>query len=101
MDAELFVLHLDGRRDLAEAVSRTRDNNLQFTENLGAKVIHLKGTNVVEATSLFAKENRITQAIFGSSALTGLKKYLYFWEITRFRSLAPHVDLQIVTPETP
>lgn len=101
MDAELFVLHLDNGRDMADSASRTLEDNLQFAENLGARVVHLQGTNVAQATARFAKEHRITQAIFGSSALTGLKKYLYFWEIARFRSVAPHVDLHIVTPETP
>jgi len=101
MDAELFVLHLDGSRDLSENAVRTLEDNLQFAENLGAKVVHLKGTSVAEATAQFAKEQRITQAIFGSSALTGLKKYLYFWEIARFVSAAPHVDLHIVTQDTP
>lgn len=101
MDAELFVLHLDAGGGLAEAASRTLEDNLQFAENLGARVVHLQGTNVAEATARFAKEHRITQAIFGSSALTGMRKYLYFWEIARFRSVAPHVDLHIVTSETP
>ncbi|WP_232298703.1 histidine kinase [Granulicella tundricola] len=36
MDAELFVLHLDNGRNIAEAVSRTLEDNLQFAENLGA-----------------------------------------------------------------
>ena len=101
MDAELFVLHLDSGNPRTEAASRTLEDNLRFAENLGAHVVHLAGKNVAEATAHFAKEHRITQAIFGSSALTGLKKYLYFWELARFRSLAPHVDLHIVTPETP
>ncbi len=101
MNAELFVLHLDNGRDLTEAASRALEDNLHFAENLGARVIRLKGTNVAEATAQFAKEQRITQAIFGSSTLTGLKKYLYFWEIARFRSVAPHVDVTIVTAETP
>jgi len=45
-------------------------------------------------------ENRITQAIFGRSALRGLRKWLYYLAIQRFMSEAPHVDLHIVTQET-
>jgi len=101
LDAELFVLHLDTDTDKPEDAARTLEDNLEFAQNLGAKVVHLKGASVAEATAEFAKEQRITQAIFGRSALTGLKKYLYFREIARFVSAAPHVDLHIVTQETP
>ncbi len=101
MDAELFVVHLDTERDRPVDAARTLDDNLQFAENLGAKVVRLQGGNVVDATSAFAKEQRITQAIFGRSSLTGLKKYLYFREIARFVSAAPHVDLHLMTRETP
>ncbi len=105
MDAELYVLHVtpegDGRGEPSENATRTLEDNLQFAENLGARVVHLKGKSVADATAQFARQERITQAIFGSSALTGLKKYLYFWQIVRFATAAPHVDLHIVTQETP
>ncbi len=101
LDAELFVVHLDSDRDKPQDAARTLEDNLEFAENLGAKVIHLKGATVAEATAEFAKEQRITQAIFGRSALSGLKKYLYFREIARFVAAAPHVDLHIITQETP
>ena len=101
LDAELFVVHLDSERDKPEDAARTLEDNLEFAENLGAKVVHLKGATVAEATAEFAKEQRITQAIFGRSALSGLKKYLYFREIARFVAAAPHVDLHIITQETP
>jgi two-component system sensor histidine kinase KdpD len=101
LDAELFVLHLDTERDRPQDAARTLEDNLEFAQNLGANVVHLKGANVAEATAQFARDQRITQAIFGRSALTGLKKYLYFREIARFVAAAPHVDLHIVTQETP
>ena len=101
LDAELFVLHLDTKSDKSEDSARTLEDNLEFATNLGAKVVHLKGATVSEATADFCHLNRITQIIFGRSALSGLKKYLYFREIARFVSAAPHVDLHIVTQETP
>jgi two-component system sensor histidine kinase KdpD len=101
LDAELFVLHLDTDSDKAEDAARMLEDNLEFANNLGAKVVHLKGATVAEATSAFSREHRITQIIFGRSALAGLKKYLYFREIARFVTAAPHVDLHIVTQETP
>jgi len=100
IDAEFYVLHLDTAHDREPDPARTLGENLQFAENLGARVIHLKGSSVAAATAAFATENRITQVIFGRSALTGLRKYLYFYAIHRFIAAAPHVDLHIITQET-
>ena len=61
--------------------------------------MHLSGKNIPSTTAAFVKEHRITQAIFGRSALHGLRKYLYYLAIQRFMSEAPHVDLHIVTQE--
>lgn len=97
---ELFVLHLDSERDSSTDAARVLEDNFLFAENLGARVVHLKGSSVAHAVAEFVKENRVTQAIFGRSALTGLKKYLYFREIARFVAAAPHVDLHIITQET-
>jgi two-component system sensor histidine kinase KdpD len=35
--------------------------------------------------------------IFGRSAVTGWKKYLYYLALQRFMTDAPHVDVHIVT----
>ena len=98
-NAEFFVLHLDVERDREPGTARTLEENFQFARNLGATIVHLKGRNVAATTATFATEHRVTQAIFGRSALTGLKKYLYFLGIQRFAAAAPHVDLHIVTQE--
>jgi two-component system sensor histidine kinase KdpD len=100
IDAELFVLHVDSERELSPEESRTLEGNIQFAQNLGAQVVHLKGSSVAAATAAFVTEHRVTQAIFGRSALKGIKKYLYFFAIQKFMSEAPHVDLHIVTQET-
>lgn len=97
--AEFFVLHLDTERDQTAEAARSLQGNFEFATNLGARIIHLKGSNVAMATAAFATEHRITQAIFGRSALKGLKKYLYFRAIQQFAAAAPHVDLHIITQE--
>lgn len=100
INAELYVLHVENERELSShEAMRGLESNIEFAKNLGAKVVALKGTSVAMATAEFVKENRITQAIFGRSALKGLKKYLYFFAIQKFMSEAPHVDLHIVTQE--
>ena len=101
LNAELFVIHLDRDTDKTEDAARTLEDNFAFADNLGARIFRLKGKTVAQATADFTRENRITQIIFGRTALSGFKKYLYFREIARFVSAAPHVDLHIVTQETP
>lgn len=99
-DAEFFVLHLPGQRDRSPEAARSLEENFTFATNLGAKIVTLEGKNVALATAAFATEHRITQAIFGRSSLTGLKKYLYFLAIQQFAAAAPHVDLHIITQES-
>lgn len=101
LNAEFFILHLDLGHEMKPEMARVLEDNFSFASNLGAKVCHLKGKTVAEATARFAVEQKITQVIFGRSALTGLKKYLYFREISRFVTAAPHVDLHIITQEIP
>jgi two-component system sensor histidine kinase KdpD len=100
MCGELFVLHVDGDSELPEKRRRSLEANIQFAENVGAKVVRLKGKSVPQATADFVAKNRITQAIFGRSAVKGLRKYLYYRALQQFMSDAPHVDLHIVTQIT-
>jgi two-component system, OmpR family, sensor histidine kinase KdpD len=97
MCGELFVLHVEGESEQPEKRRRSLEANIQFAENVGAKVVRLKGKSVPAATAEFVAKNRITQAIFGRSAVKGLKKYLYYRALQQFMSDAPHVDLHIVT----
>jgi two-component system sensor histidine kinase KdpD len=94
---ELFVLHVERDEEEPEKRRRSLEANIQFAENVGAKVVRLKGKNVPAATADYVAKNRITQAIFGRSAVKGLKKYLYYRALQQFMSDAPHVDLHIVT----
>ena len=100
LGGELYVVHVQSRKDEAPERRRTLEASLQFAGNLGAKIVHLSGKNIPSTTAAFVSENRITQAIFGRSALHGLRKWLYYLAIQRFMSEAPHVDLHIVTQET-
>ena len=99
LDGELYVLHVASDRDEDPTRRQTLDAHIQFANNLGASVVHLTGGSVAAATAAFVKEQRITQAIFGRSALHGIRKYLYYLAIGKFMSGAPHVDLHIVTQD--
>ncbi len=100
LDAEFYVLYVNREQDKSAERQRSLQANLQFAANLGGKVVHLNGSSIAAATAEFASQHRISQVIFGRSALRGLKKYLYFLAIQRFMSAAPHCDLHIVTQET-
>lgn len=100
LGGELHVLHVKSAKDEGPERRRALEGHIQFASNLGAHIVELESGNIATVTAAYVKEQRITQAIFGRSALTGLKKYLYYLAIQRFMSAAPHVDLHIVTQET-
>jgi two-component system sensor histidine kinase KdpD len=99
LDAELYVLHVSTPRDQEPDRKRTLESSIQFAKNLGAMVVPLTGSDTARVTAAFIRENRITQAMVGRTALHGLRKYLYYMAIQKFMSEAPHVDLHIVTQE--
>lgn len=94
---DFYVVHVDTGRKLPEEAERTLASSLKFAESLKAKVVHVKGRNVASAAAQFVRERRITQVIFGRSAVSGIRKYLYYWAIQNFLKQAPAVDVHIVT----
>ncbi len=100
LNAELYVLHVESERDKDPECKRILESSLQFARNLGATIVNLTGSDPARATAAYIREQRVTQAIVGRSALHGLRKYLYYLAIQRFMSEAPHVDLHIVTQES-
>jgi two-component system, OmpR family, sensor histidine kinase KdpD len=99
LDAEFYVIYVRQEQDKRAERQRSLQANMQFATNLGAEVVQLSGSSITAAAAEFALQHRITQVIFGRSALKGLKKYLYFLAIQRFMSAAPHCDVHIVTQE--
>jgi len=94
---ELFVLHIETERESIEEDQSTLAANIQFARNLGAEVFVVKGKNIAAAAAQFVREKRITHIVFGRTAVTGLRKYLYYWAIQHFLREAPNVDVHIVT----
>ncbi len=98
MNGEFFVLHVESEDDAKDKERlRSLEANVQFAENVGARVIRLKGRSVPATTAEYIAKNRITQVIFGRSAVKGWKQYLYYHALGQFMSNAPHVDVHIVT----
>jgi len=99
LDAEFSVVHVETGKGRTEDRDRALIANIRFAENLGAKVVQLKGNIVATTIADFVRENKITQVIFGRSAVHGWRKYLYLAAMNRFLANAPTVDVHIVTQE--
>ena len=99
MNAEFSVVYVEDSVQLAEAEQRSLEANMQFAENVGAKVIRLKGSNVPVTAAEYVAKNHITQVFFGRSAVKGWKKYMYYRALQRFMNGAPDVDVHIVTQQ--
>ena len=99
LDSELYVIHVDTGRDTSDGNKKTLTANLHFAENLGAKVVQLKGLSVADAVANVVREKHITHVIFGRSVEHGWRKYLYLSAAHRFLRESPEVDVHIVTQE--
>ena len=99
VNAEFFVLHVETEIEADQKLKRSLEANIQFAENVGARVVRLKGSSVPATTADYISKNRITQVIFGRSAVKGWKQYLYYHALGKFMSNAPHVDVHIVTQQ--
>jgi two-component system sensor histidine kinase KdpD len=97
LDAEFYVVYVDAGVDASDQKQKSLAANLQFAEDLNAKVIRLNGRNVADAVAQVVREKRITQVMFGRSAVKGLRKFLYISAINRFLREALAVDVHIVT----
>jgi len=98
-DAEFYVVYVDIGSDGTPENQRTLAQNIRFAENLGAYVIRTKGKSVAEAVAGLVREKHITQIVFGRSAQSGWRRYLYLSAVHRFLRDAPPVDVHIVTQE--
>jgi two-component system sensor histidine kinase KdpD len=97
MGAEFLVLYVESEPEISDEKRRALEGNIQFAENVGAQVVRLKGKSVPATTAEYIAKNRVTQVIFGRSAVKGWKKYLYYLALQRVMRVAPHVDVHIVT----
>jgi two-component system sensor histidine kinase KdpD len=99
MDAELYVLHVERELAPREENPQVLEANLRFAENLGAKVVKLKGRSVADTIADFVRSKHITQVIFGRAPIRDWRKYLYLSAVHRFLRESPPVDVHIVTQD--
>jgi two-component system sensor histidine kinase KdpD len=96
VNGELFVVYVDIGGDEDPERQRSLQANFRFAENLGANVVQLKAKEVASAMAEFVREKHITQVIFGHSATSGWRRYLFLSAVHRFLRDAPAVDVHIV-----
>jgi two-component system sensor histidine kinase KdpD len=70
--------------------------NIRFAQEMGAQVVKLKGTNVVEALIEFARRENITHVIFGQSARSRWNILLHGSIINRFLNEMRETTVQVV-----
>jgi len=99
IDAELFIAYIDIGADESPENQRTLNQNIRFAENLGAETLRAEGKNVAAQVAKLVREKHITHVVFGRSAQTNWRKYLYLSAIHKFLRDAPPVDVHIVTHE--
>lgn len=99
INADLYVIYVDIGSDDSPENQRTLAQNLRFAEGLGAKAIRAKGKTVAEEVAKVVRERHITQVVFGRSAQSGWRRYLYLSAIHKFLRDAPNIDVHIVTQE--
>jgi len=99
MDAELYVLHVEREFAPREENPQVLQANLRFAENLGAKVVNLKGRSVADTIADFVRSKHVTQVIFGRAPIRDWRKYLYLSAVHRFLRESPPVDVHIVTQD--
>ncbi len=100
LDAEFYLLHVEGAPQEHNSSEKTLAANLQLAGNLGAEIIKMPGKNVADTIAHFVREKHITHVIFGRSAQRGWRRYLYLSSLQRFLREAPAVDVHIVTQES-
>jgi two-component system sensor histidine kinase KdpD len=77
----------------------TLQENIQFAETLGAKVVKLKSVNVADALLKFACENEISHVIFGQSARSRWQIFFKGSIINRFLSEVKDAAVHVIPIE--
>jgi two-component system sensor histidine kinase KdpD len=94
--SDFYVVHVDTGVPATDGDRQSLTANMKFAENLNAKVLVLKGKDIATALGTFARDYKITQIIFGRTAIRGIGQYLYLNSLKRFLQAAPDIDIHIV-----
>jgi two-component system sensor histidine kinase KdpD len=82
------------------ATLRSLADNITLAKELGAEVVRLEGNDVAETLASFAREQRITHAVFGRTRRPAWHERFRGSVLDRFMRLAPRVDVLVVGMES-
>ncbi len=82
------------------AALRSLADNITLAKELGAEVVRLEGNDIAAALARFAREHRITHAVFGRTRRPAWHERLRGSVLDRFMRLAPRVDVLVVGMES-
>ncbi|MDB4932447.1 MAG: Osmosensitive channel histidine kinase KdpD [Myxococcaceae bacterium] len=88
--------HGEAPERIASPVLRSLTENIRLARELGAEVVRLEGADVAAALAAFAREHRITHAVFGRTRQPIWRERLFGSLLDRFMRLAPEVDVLVV-----
>jgi two-component system sensor histidine kinase KdpD len=75
---------------------RSLADNINLAKELGASVVRVEGGDIPEALARFARDRKITHAVFGRTRLPAWRERLAGSVLDRFMRLAPEVDVVVV-----
>ena len=91
------MIYVDAGADKSDERQKSLAANVRFAEELGANVVRTRGQSIADAVAEIVRAKRITQVIFGRSAVKGLHRLFYLSAVHRFLREAPAVDVHIVS----
>ena len=100
LNSTWFVVYVRTAGEAPERIAtpalRSLSDNITLAKELGAEVARLEGDDVAEALARFAREQKITHAVFGRTRLPAWRERLRGSILDRFMRLAPEVDVVVV-----
>jgi len=100
MSTDWYVVYVETPREAPDRISATAQRqvaeNLQFARELGAEVVMLKGTDVVQELARFASENNVTYVVMGHTERSRLQEFLRGSVVNRLIRALGDVDIQLV-----
>jgi two-component system sensor histidine kinase KdpD len=97
IEAELFVVYVSVGGNDSPAEQRMLGESLRLAENLGARILRVKGKHIAEELGKVVQQEHITEVVFGHSTKSSWRRYLYLSPIHRFLQKRLPVDVHIVT----
>ena len=79
---------------------RQLEENLRYAEDLGAKVIRVKGSDVAGEIARIARDNNVANIVIGHTSHGRLRELFRGNVVNRLISLTPDIDVLVVTTAT-